>query len=225
MICSVGHKFLAPEDSICWAQDAINELDQLITEFFKGDIAKIVTEFDSKTGENVQKLKFLADIPKNFRRKATEALISAKHSFDQTIFTACNVISPRPISRVNYPWSQSPTDLDRLLTKRGVNPEIWDTIRKHQPYPTSDSHSGGDDLIRTLATIANNKHTIGLSVNGQIESIRFPDIRGGITQSMKILSPIWNPQKNEAELIKWIGDVKIDGDYNFAFKICLKDSR
>ncbi|WP_374530273.1 hypothetical protein [Novosphingobium sp.] len=225
MTVSIEDEFLPVQDSIDFANTAIAELDQLIKAFFKRDVAEIIIDIDPKTGENVQKIKFKAHIPKDFRRKATEALNSARHSFDQAAFAARNILGKRSRKGVNYPWSRNPSDLDRLLRERGFDSRLWDTIREHEPYATSDSHVGGDDLIRTIATIANNKHTVGLSINGFIAETTFPNIKTIRIESFSIPNPIWDPAKNEAELIRWKGDIEIDGDYNFTFVVCLKDHR
>jgi hypothetical protein len=225
MTSSISDEFAPVEESIGWAESATEELNSLIDGFFKQDVAEVVIETDFQTGDSVQKLKFKADIPKDFRRKATEALNSARHSFDQTVFAARNILGKRSAKGVNYPWSRDLTDLNRLMNERGMDPRLWDTIRAHEPYGTSDANPGGDDLIRTLATIANNKHTVGLAVNGLISQTGFPSITatGG---SFSMAMPIWDPRKNEAELLRWnSADVEIDGDYNFTFVICLKDSR
>ena len=225
MTVSTDEEFAPAEDSIDWAESAADELSTLITAFFKRDVASIVVEDDPNTGGKVQKLKFTADIPKDFRRKATEALNNARHSFDQSVFAARNILTGRSAKSVYYPWSQNPTDLSRLLQTRGIDQRLWDTIRTHEPYPTSDLYAGGDDLIRTLATIANNKHTVGMMVNGLIAQTKFPNITGRTVHQLKVLNPQWDARKKEAELVRWVGDVEIDGDYQFKFVICLKDSR
>lgn len=225
MTGAVEREFAPAEESIDWAEGAISELHTLIDAYFKRDVAEIVTEIDPDTGDNVQKLKFTADIPKNFRRKATEALNSARHSFDQSVFAARNILSKRSAKGVNYPWAAKPTDLDRLLRERGIDPRLWDTIRAHEPYPTSDAYAGGHDLTRTLATIANNKHTVGLSVTGLITQFRAPDIIAHAVQNLQFGNPKWDPRKNEAELVRWQGDLEVKGDYKFRFVICLKDAR
>lgn len=222
MPVSVENAFLPSEESIDWAEGATNELNASIDSFFKRDVAEIVVEIDRDTGDNVQKLKFKAAIPKDFRRKATEALNNARHSFDQSMFAARNILGKRSAKGINYPWAQDLTDLNRLLRARAVDPRLWDTIRAHAPYHASGTHAGGDNLIRTLATIANNKHTVGLAVNGLIEQTRFPDITGG---TMSLMAPRWDPRKNEADLLRWQGDIEIKGDYKFTFVMCLEDSR
>ena len=218
-------EFETVEESIGWAEEAFSELQAVMSDFFKGDIATIFNEFDPDTGENVQKIKFTGQIPKSFRRKATEALTSARHSFDQAIYASSVIVPRRPSKSVYYPWAQTPTDVDRLLNSRPIDQRLWDTIRLHQPYGTSDAYPGGNDLIRSLATIANNKHTVGLSIQAHIASTKFPDITAEHVESFAMLTPRWDPRKNEAELMRWKGDVKTNGEYDFSFVICLKDPK
>ena len=80
-------------------------------------------------------------------------------------------------------------------------------------------------MIRLLATIANNKHTVGLTVDAVIARTRYPTITGGPIQKLEVLRPVWNARTKEAELIRWIGEAKIEGEYEFNLLMCLKDSR
>lgn len=225
MTTDIAVEFIPAEESIEWAERAASELDAQIRDFFKGDVARIITEFDPDTGENVQKLKFTSDIPNDFKRKATESLNNARHSFDQSVFAARNILAGRSRTGVNYPWATGPTDLCRLLENREIDPRLWDTIRAHEPYGTSDTYTGGDNLIRTLATIANNKHTVGLTVDAQIATTRLPNMYGSFVQQLNIMIPRWNTRTKEADLVRWIGDVQFNGDYQVSFQICLEDTR
>lgn len=223
-------EFAPARESVSWAEDAIAEFKDLVDGFFQGDLAEVITELDAQTGEKVQnekvqKLRIRRPIPKDFRRKAMEALVSARHAFDQAAFAARNLTSGHSDASVYYPWSNSPTDMERLLKSRGFDERLWDTFASQEPYGRANTHSGGDDVIRTLAKLANDKHTVGLSIGGHISSTSFPNIHGKVVQSMQVLTPRWDSIKNEAELIRWIGDVEIQGDYKFRFEIVFKTSR
>lgn len=217
--------FAPARDSVSWAKDAIAEFNSICGRFFQSNVTEVITEIDPNTGEHVQKLRLRTDIPSEARRKATEALGNTKNAFDQATFAARNIAS-RPSNRtVYFPWSQSPTDLIVLLKTRGIDERLWGAFSAEEPYPTSDAYPGGDNVVRTLATIANGKHTVGLSVQGQISMIGYPTIRGGRVQNLSILAPRWDSVKNEAELIRWRGEVEVQGDYEFGFEVLLKDSR
>lgn len=216
-------EFAPARDSISWAKDAISEFDESAKRFFDGRTAQVVTDFDPKSGENVQKLRFRQPLPRELARKATEALTTTRHAFDQAAFAARNLTTGHSSKSVYFPWSQNPVDLERLLSKR-FDQRLWNVFRAHEPYPRSHTHSGGDDIIRSLATLANNKHTVGLSIHAHILGMRLPSIHGKIVQSMKVLTPRWDSAKNEADLIRWIGDVEIDGNYEFRFEVVFKDA-
>jgi hypothetical protein len=221
----IDNEFAPAKESVDWAEDAIAEFQEAAQGFFQSDVTEIVTEFDPQTRENVQKIRMRRPIPKEFRRRATEALVHTRHAFDQATYAARNVTSGRRKATIYFPWSRSPTDLEHLLESRGIDKRLWDIFATHEPYPRADTHSGGDDIIRTLAVMANDKHTVGLSVGGDITSTGYPSMRGDVVESMTILMPRWDSVKNEAELIRWVGDVKIEGQYNFRFEIVLKDAR
>jgi hypothetical protein len=183
-----------------------------------------VTEVDSQTGENVQKVKFLKSIPTEFRRKVTESLLNTRHAFDQALFAACNVVSGRDSKERYYPWAQDPTDLEHLLRSkhRKIDERLWNTVRSHEPYRRANTHTGGNDLIRSLATLANQKHTIGLGIGGNITMTSFPNIAASPATNLRVLAPVWNSKKNEAELLRWIGGkIRTDGNYQINFEVIL----
>ncbi|MGN6146510.1 MAG: hypothetical protein ACTHOP_23325 [Mesorhizobium sp.] len=220
----IAAEFAPAKESVSWAEDAIADLKALVQGFFQADCAEIVTEFDPQTGYNVQKLRLRQAPPTQFARRATEALTNTRHAFDQATFAARNVTSGKSNKSIYFPWSQSQRDLDHLLKSRGIDQRLWDTFRAHEPYPRADDYIGGDDVIRALATLANNKHTVGLAVSGYISSVRHPSIKGGPVKDLMILMPKWDPVKNEAEMIRWIGEVEIYGDYEVRFEVVFKDA-
>lgn len=224
MMLKVISEFAPARDSVSWAEDAITDFKGSSEVFFQGDVAEIVTEFDANSGEHVQKLRFRKSLPRELRRRATEALTNTRHAFDQATFASRNLTTGVSRKSIYFPWAANPVDLKRLLERRGIDQRLWDTFSAHEPYGRSDTHTGGDDLIRALATLANRKHTLGLAVQGHISSTGFPNIRGEAAQELSVLSPRWDPVKNEADLIRWIGDVEVNGNYQFRFEIVLEDT-
>jgi hypothetical protein len=222
---SVQSEFAPAQDSVSWAEDAVEELSRRAGIYFESDVASVVREFDAETGENVQKLKITQPLPKELRRRATEALNNCKHAFDQATFAARNLTSGRSNKSVYFPWSSNPTDMKRLLENRGIDQRLWDVFAAHEPYPRGDTYPGGDDVIRTLATMANDKHTVGLTINGHISRAAMPRIIGRSIQRMLIQWPRWDPVNNEAELARWIGEADVGDDYRFGFEIAFKDAR
>jgi len=174
MTNAIKSEFSRAYESISWAEEAILELNMEIRDFFKKDIATVITEVNPNTREHVQKLRMTQLLPKHFRRKATEALTNSRHAFDQATFAARNLTGKRSQKSVYYPWSQSPTDLKRLLSERGLDNALWRTFESHEPYPRSDAYIGGDDVMRSLATMANGKHTVGLSIQAHITRVGLP---------------------------------------------------
>lgn len=220
-------EFDPPKKSVRWAQDAIQELTASAAGFFQGRPTEIITEVDAQTGEHVQKIRLTRPLPDAIARKATESLVNARHAFDQAIFAARNVVSGRSRKSIYYPWANTPTDLGHLLRTRGIDQRLWNTIKAHEPYPRAQTHAGGNDLIRVLATMANDKHTVGLSVGGTITAMRHPDVMFGSGPPgcfVEVKTPRWDSKKNEAETIRWKGDdVAVKGYYRTDFEIRLEN--
>lgn len=218
-------KFEHVVESIEWSENALSEFNAVAKDFFSGNVTEIVTKRDRETGYTVQKIRLVKSLPRDLRRKVTESLVSARHAFDQATFAARNTLGNPGNNSIYFPWAQNPTDLYRLLEIRKIDQRLWDVFAAQEPYPTGDSYVGGDDLIRTLATIANNKHTVGLSLDASIQNVKFPNIHGRVVENLQILNPIWDSKRNEAELVKWKGNVEVIGDYETKFYILFKDSR
>ncbi|WP_139350580.1 hypothetical protein [Rhodanobacter sp. B04] len=212
--------FAESKQSVKWANDAINELHESATAFFKGNVTEIITQVDTQTGENIQKLRLKVPFPDGFSRKTTEALTNIKHAFDQAVFASQSAIGISN-SKSNFPWSQNPSDLEHRIRK--IDERLRDAISKHEPYSRSDSYSGGNDVIRGLASLANNKHTVGLSVDTRISTSNIPDVSGNVT-SLSINHPRWDTEKNEAELIRWKGDANVSRNHRFGFQIIFQDT-
>lgn len=216
-------EFEPARESVRWAKDAIDELRAAFKSFLQGGNNGIVTEIDPQSGERVQKLRFNERIPSVLARRATEALTAARHAFDQAAFAARNITSGKSNESIYYPWAQSPTDLDHLLKSRRIDQRLWGVFKGHEPYPRSNAYAGGNDVIRALAKLANNKHTVGLTVVGHIVSTRYPNLHGRVVKNLEMPIPRWDAQKGEAELLRWDGDVELNGHYEFTFEVVLND--
>jgi hypothetical protein len=151
--------------------------------------------------------------------------VNIRHSFDQVTYAACvRVAGPRR-KDVTFPWANSPRDLDIRMEGKNIPHEIRDVFRGQQPYPTSDSHSGGNDLIRSLAKVANDKHTVGFSLSAQTSFTRGPAFVGGIVQQRTVGGFPWDPVKNEKVVAKWVGHAKIKGKCSAGLIIVLDAKR
>lgn len=222
---TVEHAFAEARESVSWADEAIAEFRAGLDAFFRKSAGLVVTEYDSAAGEFARKLKLQQPISRSLRRKATEALTTLKHSFDQATFAARNLTSGRRSGSIYFPWANSPTDLERLLENRGLDRRLWDVFASHQPYPTSTAYEGGDDLARALAKLANQKHTLGLIIDAHIYSARMPDISGRGIVGLRVAMPRWDPVKNEAILVRWVkGDLEFRDHYEFQFQMFFKNA-
>ena len=221
----VINEFEPAGNLILWADNAIGELKNLIESHFKDGLLSVVTNVKTQTVDGKELLKVHLTLPREFARKATEALNNSKNSFDQSVFTACNVLSGQPKKKVYYPWAVSPEDLEGRLKRGQIDPRLWDTIRSHEPYPTSISHSGGDSLARTLASIVNKKHSVGFKVSGLISNENYPLASRGTVSQINPSSIRLRDDVNEFDLVLSGNKLKSDRDVNFLYFIHLHDDR
>lgn len=221
---AISSKFRVPRDTIAWALEAIAEIRSEIERFFSGPVCEVIDAQDRETGYTVKKVRLTRPLPKRILRRTSEALLNTRHAFDQASFAVQNLVG-QPLRRdPNFPWAQNPRDLAHLLEAR-FDERLWTTFQAHHPYPTGDGYPHGDDMIRVLATMANNKHSIGLAVQGHVGGLSFPPIIGGKVQDFEMIAPRWDPELNEAVLARWLGDIKFDGRFTLEFHVLFQDDR
>lgn len=159
--------FAAPEKSIRWAKDAVEQLQAGFSQYPQHFEGRFENHFDVLSGRNIHKFHLEHKPPEKMEKDTTEAILNAKNAFDQTVYSGSMIILGRPPKGNSYfPWRQSPKDLEWYITntkQREIPEALWDTLRAHEPYPVSSEYSGGNSLVRGIAELANNKHTIGLS--------------------------------------------------------------
>lgn len=221
---TIASHFAAAKETVDWAKDAVNELDAECRRFFQSGVTRVVIESDPQSGEQIQKLKLTKNLPKVFRRKATEALHNARHSFDQATFACHFVTSGNQSSSLYFPWSSSPADLEGKLKRYGIDKRLWHIFEAEEPYSRGNSYPGGNDVMRNLAKIANTKHTVGLTINAQIAHAICPVIGvGSDGGSVALCIPKWDAAKNEAILARGSGDVQMQDNYSYAFAVIFKE--
>ncbi|MCA0208115.1 MAG: hypothetical protein LCH74_03545 [Proteobacteria bacterium] len=161
--------FEQPDESVQFASEAVNEFHAAQREFFEDkDLAKPAVEKDEATGEDVFKMKITKPIPLLLRRKATEAITTARHSMDQSIYAAITCIEGKPPKQsVYFPLASSPNDLESIFKKGFIPEALFEVIRGLEPYPSGAGYPGGSTMARQMCSVANNKHTVGLSFRGK----------------------------------------------------------
>lgn len=196
-------EFSEARDTLDWAKEAFDEADTIVKDYFVQTAQTRHVELEPDGLHKLIIYRLGARLPRALRRKATESLNNIKHSFDQSLFAACSAVSSS-VRKINYPWSQRPSDLERLLVGRKIPEMLHAVIRSHEPYPVGGQHSGGNDTIRNLATIANRKHDVGLSVGAEVGTISFPtvSVMSATGETAKFGGFDWDQAKNQIQVAK-----------------------
>lgn len=209
-----------PHQTLVFSKKAFGDLIFSLTSFFEKKPFVTVAEEDVRTGNNIHKIKLNQPIPDKIIRLATEIINNTKNCFDQSTFSACASIGRIPKKDIHFPWRSSPNDLEIWFeSKKSIIPEeLRDIFRQHAPYPQGTGYTGGDNQIRELARIANNKHTIGLHIHGHITEYTHPSLSGTIS-FVQIPAPKWNVVKNEMIVLEVSKDAIVKHDHKFTFGI------
>lgn len=219
--------FDRPQNLINFSTSAIEEAHAAWKNFANTDNFPIVGEIYNHSGDTIVKVVLDNPIPDIIERRFTEALNNLRNSFDQSLFAICSVIS-KPIKDAHFPWAQNPDPelKHKFVHKKTGNilipPETWDVIKRHEPYRTGSTYSGGNDLIRDLAKIANSKHTVGIKVDCLSSSITFPSRSGPLFAGEYLIeyTPKWDVTNNEMILTRYkTSQMVSDGQYSFVLDI------
>lgn len=201
--------FAKARQSIDWAGKAIDDLHGIFESFFQTARTSQFCESDFDGTGKLFKIRLESPFPPDdAERRATEALNNLRHAFDQAVFAACVAVHKTPRKDVHFPWRTNPTDLQRVFESRKneISPEFWDTLRGQEPYPRGEGYPGGDDVIREIARIANRKHTVGIALLGHVVEISFGEVQAQGVEKLEILTPSWDPVKNEMILARFLGE-------------------
>ena len=172
----------------------------------------MVVQQDPETGDTVKKVVQVKAIADTVEARLTDAFNNTRNSFDQALFAACKAIN-RPIGDGHYPWATDPGDLEwkfqnKKTGKQHIPAELWDTFRAQQPYQAGDAYEGGNTFIRSMATLANSKHTVGIDIGCNVTGFRTgPITLDGPGKLFSVPMAKWDPVKKEIELMRWNGFV------------------
>jgi hypothetical protein len=216
--------FKRVEQLIDISETAIQELVSEWKAFNIESPLNIVSEVEAETGVTVFKLVLTREIPVILERRAIEALNNLKNAFDQMVFSTGKAIG-RPVKERHYPWTDSPRGLEIIRNSKGngkVPPEVWDEIERQAPYSRGDNYPGGDDLVREMARLANDKHTIGLAIlpafRRNVQRVQIDRMVGNALFESAGL-PYWDPVKKEAVLARSGGATDLKASYQISLYI------
>lgn len=196
--------FQRPEKSLRVAKEAIIELQSIAAAHFALGPYERAVETDLEAGQ--KRIKYVRRIPFpefEIERKLNEALLATRHGFDQVAWACARAFNPRikDTDVVYFPWADSPKGVEERLAGKSskIPKELWSAFLSLEPHRGSDGDGSANDICRSLAQIANRKHSVGVTVaclNGAVSIQAMPgDIMGAGRWEMP--KPQWQPVKNE----------------------------
>lgn len=201
--------FENPQKLIDRAVSACTEANRAFQGFIAPNNFSTVVEREGEGGYFVRKIVVAKRVPDIIEERITDAINNTKNSFDQSLFAACDAIG-KPRKNGHYPWVDGEGFLQGKLrggkaAKEAIPSELWDVLRKQEPYPRDDFQRG-DSLVRQMAKLANNKHTIGTTIGCNVATFKLGPISPGAGYNdFSVLWPQWDPVKNEIVLARWRG--------------------
>lgn len=203
--------FARPYERLRWGYEALKDFEAAIDRHFETWPCRQVIEIDPKVGEEVVKFVFEGGLPSDVHRHANSAIEHIKNAFDQATWAASKVVSStalRPNATILFPWTDTENGFWSRMAKKSnsIPNNLHDVIFRLKPYTTGQGCTLDDDIARSLAHIANQKHSVGLRPALQIQSIMNHDVYIAVPEgskgSFRITSPKWNAVKNEIEVMR-----------------------
>lgn len=189
---------------------------------------EVFTELDADTGHHFLKAR-MAKVPDELCKLASHALWDIKHSLDHATCAAVRKIYGPDIDDIHFPIRSHLNSFESALraTMKVAGAEVLkypvqlhDVLRRLEPYPTSDSYSGGSDEICALSKLANDtKHSVSLSATASVGILGMKAI-GGLIKFFP--EPHISPE-NELTLALVNLSTGFDMELNIASCVCFGD--
>jgi hypothetical protein len=178
---SCDNIFNTPQETIDWAKSRIAEAETSFCTYVQTSAFENITEFDERTCEVIKKIKLIRPIPREVTGNLTNALVDLKHSFDQSLFAVAQAFGCKDFDK-NYPWADTLSGVKGIIDKRQRNKStalpqtIIDEIFRQEPHGSGSTFNGVNNLIREVAKMVNDKHSIGFKVSASIVAMQMSDV-------------------------------------------------
>jgi hypothetical protein len=196
--------FKEVQDQIDWAREQIDRGKADAIAHIQAGAFVFVTEVDLKTGEQVHKFKLAKPLPNSIKGSFRSAIVDLKHSFDMSLHAAAQSMGCVRFDKT-YPWAVTPQGVQGIIAKRQSKPDsrlpdaLIEEIWRQEPYSTGPGFAGGNDLIREVANMANEKHTIGITTWADAASYQLTNV---VLDGPNKFIGHWDPIKQELELFR-----------------------
>lgn len=228
--------FFAPANKMLrWGNKGIKQIETAADRFFKSDVYTNATHLDAENRLYVLKLIKQRDVPDRIEELTTVCVMHIKHCIDRAIFAACRVVAKTPAKTapVNFPWADTKAGSDGILygPNSKVAPELRPIVLALEPYGTAQAnfalvpYSGGDDISRALAKLANRKHTVDLGVTATpITASAEVTIVNPEIDTFSNYSGAWDVMENEIIMGRFPFGTRYQHNYNATFDICFNET-
>lgn len=210
--------FESPRFLVAQTRENLDVFDGIFKATFTKDACRHVIDVEPRTGNKIYKVRLANPIPGRLRHIVVTAISDLRHALDQALCDAVEVLTNRDPGLLYFPFPTSPADLaGRLNSKQyaTVPTELHAVIAGFEPYPTSEAHQGGNDLLSALGRAAGpNKHRLSCGIGAMFQSYRDGVLSGaGIINAP--VPPTWD--MNKGEMI--VATVAPDGFLLYNFKL------
>lgn len=204
--------FESPKLLIEEARENLKDLHSRCKAFLDSNPYTEIQEIDRETGDKLYKLRLTTKPPGRLRTRTSSIVNDLRHALDQAVVASAKQLGITRFDRIYFPFAASPRDLQDIFRKTGrckdVPVEIRPLLCTFEPYPRSDGHKGGDDLLRALGTISGpNKHQVILAIGLNIAGVRIHRLEGQFVTG--VLG--WDDTKGDLTIAR----CRADGDVKY----------
>ncbi|MCH9806944.1 MAG: hypothetical protein K0U74_04365 [Alphaproteobacteria bacterium] len=187
-------------DVIGSASDHISDLDAKLSAFFVEKNTARIIDYDRDSGQDVYKVRLIAQIPGKTRTLTKNALEDLRSALDHAVYASAITLRPgtQP-SRTAFPFAHDAAGVHERLNRDLVDipPEIRTLVEEFRP------HQNGNALLWALNNTRNTQThrllvPLGTVALGTVLGIGYAELQ----PPSQIGYSKWDPAKNEVEYMR-----------------------
>ncbi|WAC22908.1 hypothetical protein [Blastomonas sp. SL216] len=217
--------FDSVQQEIEWARSNLNRAGILLDQYVESQPFSLVIEDDAETGGKIHKIKRMVDPPTEIGHLIRNSILDLKHSFDRSLHVAAFTAGREDFNK-NYPWSENVAGLKAILRSRqsknstSLPLNIIKEIFRQKPYSGEKMPISSRYLVREMAQMANNKHSIGFEFVARPSGTM---ISGFMSYNASISFGTWDAVNKESVFVRvWPGGHAAYGQTSISVDIFFK---
>lgn len=199
--------FESPKLLVSECDQEILNIQRMVSDFFNGKRATVVTMFDPITDQEIYKVRLTSPLPGSINVKVKNVVSHLRDALDHSVYSSEIMLRGGKPKNTSFPFAKNIDDLQKKLNKSGasnVPPELRECFLNFRPY------DGGNDILwgmnqirnsnthRTILPVGTSLGNVGTSLGNVGISISNSQVVG----SLELVDFAWDEAKSEVEIFR-----------------------